>query len=238
MPSFEELFPCNVEDAAYPVHTPLYDTKQSTIILHTSGSTSLPKPVVWRAHHLRQWAIAPWLGDVDLSGVVMACHGLPMFHGIGILQIVSTASCGLIMATFNPSLNTPPTPALVFEEARITKCELICTIPVFIEYWAKDRAKIDHMKTLKGVIFGGGPLSKETGDQLASHGVCLYTSYGRPTILRVNDLLPSDLKLVKEMIRVTSPSKPFEYTSKGTVRRQAALSIYATEIQELYGSPY
>ncbi len=41
MPSFEELFPCNVEDAAYPVHTPLYDTKQSTIILHTSGACSV-----------------------------------------------------------------------------------------------------------------------------------------------------------------------------------------------------
>jgi DNA-directed RNA polymerase specialized sigma subunit len=36
------------------------------------------------------------------------------------------------------------------------------------------------------------------------------------------------------MILVASPSKPFSYTVKGTVRRQAVISSYGPEIQELY----
>ena len=36
------------------------------------------------------------------------------------------------------------------------------------------------------------------------------------------------------MIIVSNPSKPFTYTAKGTVRRQAVLDEYAEEINSLY----
>ena len=38
------------------------------------------------------------------------------------------------------------------------------------------------------------------------------------------------------MILVASPSKPFEYTSKGNLRRQRMIDAYATEINALYDS--
>lgn len=38
------------------------------------------------------------------------------------------------------------------------------------------------------------------------------------------------------MIIVTSPSKPFTYTAKGTIRRQATINEYAEEIDALYAS--
>ena len=38
------------------------------------------------------------------------------------------------------------------------------------------------------------------------------------------------------MILVTSPSKPFQYTSKHTVRRQYMINEYEDEIKNLYAS--
>jgi hypothetical protein len=36
------------------------------------------------------------------------------------------------------------------------------------------------------------------------------------------------------MILTASPSKPFEYTPKGTPRRPVALRLYSSEIEALY----
>ena len=36
------------------------------------------------------------------------------------------------------------------------------------------------------------------------------------------------------MVLVTSPSKPFEFTAKGTPRRQACIVAYSEEIDALY----
>lgn len=41
---------------------------------------------------------------------------------------------------------------------------------------------------------------------------------------------------VLQMILVALPSKPFEYTSKGNLRRQRMIDAYATEINALYDS--
>ncbi|CDO76172.1 hypothetical protein BN946_scf185034.g5 [Trametes cinnabarina] len=55
-----------------------------------------------------------------------------------------------------------------------------------------------------------------------------------PTIERVNNFAPSHSRVFKEMIIVTKPEKPFQYTAKGTPRRHVSLADYAQEIDELY----
>ena len=37
-----------------------------------------------------------------------------------------------------------------------------------------------------------------------------------------------------QRILIASPSKPFEYTPKGTPRRPVCLKLYASEIEEVY----
>lgn len=39
-----------------------------------------------------------------------------------------------------------------------------------------------------------------------------------------------------QMVIVTNPSKPFEYTAKGTPRRQATLNAYSEEIDAAYNA--
>lgn len=95
---------------------------------------------------------SPGYGDIDFAGLVMGCHAMPMFHGMGVLQIssavrilirqhildlyltLSQASSGLVIATFRPtSPATFPTPVNVFAEAVATKSALICCVPSFVE---------------------------------------------------------------------------------------------------------
>ncbi|KAK0200586.1 NRPS-like enzyme [Desarmillaria ectypa] len=50
----------------------------------------------------------------------------------------------------------------------------------------------------------------------------------------VNEQAPQHSRIYKEMILVAKPSKPFEFTAKGTLRRKVILKAYEQEIEDLY----
>ncbi|KAI0040339.1 acetyl-CoA synthetase-like protein [Auriscalpium vulgare] len=55
-----------------------------------------------------------------------------------------------------------------------------------------------------------------------------------PTVEKMNAFAPAHSRLFKEMIIVSSPSKPFEYTVKGTPRRPVVIKNYEEEINAHY----
>ncbi|KAI0332229.1 acetyl-CoA synthetase-like protein [Cubamyces sp. BRFM 1775] len=55
-----------------------------------------------------------------------------------------------------------------------------------------------------------------------------------PTVERANEFAPQHSRIFKEMILVTSPSKPFLLNAKGTPRRNVILGMYHDEIEALY----
>ncbi|OBZ65571.1 Polyketide synthase HetM [Grifola frondosa] len=57
-----------------------------------------------------------------------------------------------------------------------------------------------------------------------------------PSVERMNECAPGHSRLLKEMILVASPSKPFSYTAKGTPRRGMIVGAYKEEIEALYDS--
>ncbi|KAF7796152.1 hypothetical protein EIP86_007326 [Pleurotus ostreatoroseus] len=56
----------------------------------------------------------------------------------------------------------------------------------------------------------------------------------RPIIEKANAAAPKFANIDKKRIVLTKPSKPLEYTPKGTVRRTLCLNLYAAEIEEVY----
>lgn len=85
--------------------------------------------------------------------------------------------------------------------------------------------------------------------------VCVAKKYlmHRPTVERMNEYAPQHSRIFKEvrlafsrlshtneklfkMILVAKPSKPFTYTAKNTVRRQAVIADYDDEIDALYAA--
>ncbi|KAI0325855.1 acetyl-CoA synthetase-like protein [Cubamyces sp. BRFM 1775] len=57
-----------------------------------------------------------------------------------------------------------------------------------------------------------------------------------PTFEKINETAASYAKIRREMILVTSPDKPLQYTAKRTPRRDICLVLYSKEIEDLYAS--
>ncbi|KAJ7039814.1 hypothetical protein C8F04DRAFT_996222 [Mycena alexandri] len=55
-----------------------------------------------------------------------------------------------------------------------------------------------------------------------------------PTVEQANKFAPAHSRLFKNMIILSDPSKPFQVTAKGTLRRNAILEDYAQEIEDAY----
>ncbi|KAK1216894.1 hypothetical protein PQX77_020470 [Marasmius sp. AFHP31] len=64
--------------------------------------------------------------------------------------------------------------------------------------------------------------------------VAAFRSEIWPSIEKANEYAPQHSRIFKEMILVADPAKPFEFTPKGTPRRQAVLDAYAGEIEAAY----
>ncbi|KAF9025142.1 alpha/beta-hydrolase [Hymenopellis radicata] len=58
----------------------------------------------------------------------------------------------------------------------------------------------------------------------------------KDTVTIAHEQAPQHSRIYKEMILVASPSKPFEYTSKGSLRRGAIIELYHDEIEGIYNA--
>ncbi|KLO14348.1 acetyl-CoA synthetase-like protein [Schizopora paradoxa] len=87
------------------------------------------------------------------------------------------------------------------------------------------------------VIFGrgrprtGAIIEPKPGSGIDSHNFLELTW---PTIERMNEVAPRHARILREMVLLAKPSKPFLYTAKNTTRRQAIIDEYEEEIDALY----
>ncbi|KAJ2919461.1 hypothetical protein MD484_g949, partial [Candolleomyces efflorescens] len=173
VPSFQEIYEAEPVEPPPPVHN------ETSLILHSSGSTSFPKPIHLSHRNLLQWGLQPWYGEVDLCGRTLSNHALPFFHAMGIVSLCWAMTTGVILSNFAPK-SPPhiPTPEIMYESIVRTGSRLVFCVPTFLEEWALDEAKVEFMKTLDAIMFGGAPIHKQTGDALYEKGVKLYPFYG------------------------------------------------------------
>ncbi|TEB21758.1 acetyl-CoA synthetase-like protein [Coprinellus micaceus] len=151
----------------------------NALILHSSGSTSFPKPIFLSHGNLIEWGLQPYFGEVDVAGHVLSIHALPLFHAMGIISKCLALTTGVTLSTFKPTSPPQiPTSEIVFKSARSTSSDLLICVPTFLEEWSLDRAKVAELRQMDAIIFGGASLSQSTGDQLHQQGVKLFPIYG------------------------------------------------------------
>ncbi|KAL0574089.1 hypothetical protein V5O48_007874 [Marasmius crinis-equi] len=150
-PEFEALY----QSAWYPRLPKKHCTRFTTaIIIHSSSSSSdVPKVIPWSHRMQIQNALVPASQKThQLAGAIFSCHSLELFHTLGLLFLSWAPITGMTIATFEPS--TPavlPTPDLCFDGIRATKAQYALTHTKFLERWAQDETKIEHLKTLGGI---------------------------------------------------------------------------------------
>ncbi|KAF2267571.1 acetyl-CoA synthetase-like protein [Lojkania enalia] len=151
------------------------------LVIHTSGSTRLPKPVVWTqamltltdAHHL----VSPLDGRPAVWGplfdsVRRSFNALPLFHGTGI-------AIGITKPVFNNTVTVlgPPDSATadifdqVLEHGNIDSANCF---PATLEEISTRPDILQKLGRLKYIAYVGGHLSPKTGDIISKH-IPLYT---------------------------------------------------------------
>ncbi|KAI0085165.1 hypothetical protein BDY19DRAFT_909277 [Irpex rosettiformis] len=176
-----------LEEGPYPERDTPFDLDEPVAVLHSSGSTGLPKAVYQTHRIVLQWASSNFCVEGRKRGLRWAAGGLPTLHAMGfVMQVIDPLGSGQAFAVFTPTEPQPPiipTADRVLELARAAKCSAIPTVPSFIELWAQSEESVKFLASLTTILtpfqgFAGGPLSSQTGIKLVKAGVSVQSMYG------------------------------------------------------------
>ncbi|KAF9553317.1 acetyl-CoA synthetase-like protein [Agrocybe pediades] len=208
LPLFEDLYLDSKEefdDIPYENKGP----DQVAIYLHSSGSTSFPKPIPWTNRNCIENCLIPYFGERDLTGVIFSLHAIPMYHGMGVLHSSWAAASGLIISVFEPAFPPQvPNPQNIFEGAVACNSKFILSVPAIIEEWSHKPEYVDWLSTREGVLYGGGPLNKSVGDALTSQGVSIFILYGSTECGIMSSYLPAKSGYDWDYFRLPGNSTP------------------------------
>ncbi|KAI0369579.1 acetyl-CoA synthetase-like protein [Pilatotrama ljubarskyi] len=207
--SFEELYKSS---DTVDIEMGSVNADKAAIILHSSGSTSFPKPITLTHRSLTRWGFLTYFGDIDVCGLRCSMHCLPMFHVMGAIGIPWTVCTGVVVAQFRPS-SPPviPTPETVLRAMVATECAMVVCVPSIIEAWAREPANVPALRTLKALLYAGAPLNKEVGEHLLDEGVKLVTGYGMTEIGALGKMMSDQTKIPRSDWEYFSLSQPVEF---------------------------
>ncbi|KAG8698324.1 hypothetical protein FRC09_007291, partial [Ceratobasidium sp. 395] len=173
-------------------------SESPVIILHSSGSTGLPRAVVYDHEGIFKNIINQRGCSSFLSSYAAQSQPVAMFHPIGgpnsragTMSMPSFHAAGASVQVFIPLfqgytqvLFAPrsdpviPTPELMLQAINDTGCDSTLAFPTLLETWAKDDNAIATLRKLKIILCGGGPLAEQVGDYLVEQGLKLQTALG------------------------------------------------------------
>lgn len=141
-------------------------------ILHSSGSTGLPKPIYLPHRRLMMKIPAP-KGQTEFTT-------FPFFHGYGSWVVVHGMMDRKTVYMYNPSL--PVTADYVIKVLHHVKPDILHVVPYTMELLAQTERGVDAMKTCKRVIFSGSGAPDDLGNDLVAKGVNVETLWGATEI--------------------------------------------------------
>ncbi|KAJ6018232.1 acetyl-CoA synthetase-like protein [Penicillium sp. IBT 35674x] len=183
VPSLDELltteYPPFAYDKVYPD-----DSSDRLVVLHTSGSTGIPKPIIWTLEsavkhmHMQRLDIPAGYEGQDRKGFGKRMYlTMPPFHAAGIghlLVVTMPVNVTLIM----PTATGLPTAAGLVAARKQTPFEWATVVPSIIQELAQDPEALEYCSThLEYVVYAGGDLPQAIGNTVAAK-VPLMNGYG------------------------------------------------------------
>ncbi|KAI0926228.1 putative NRPS-like protein biosynthetic cluster [Taiwanofungus camphoratus] len=203
---FGELYNSSSDERAVTSNLP-YEFKGSdapAMILHSSGSTAFPKPITFTNNRVIELAASPWFGERNLTGYTFSLHSMPMFHAMGSMVSFWAVSCGFAISVFAPKLPPHvPTPDSMLQAAKATNSDYVPAVPAIMETWARNPEYVKWLATRAGLVYGGGPLNKDTGDHLMSQGVPVVNLYGTTEGGVIGVTMPAEIPSDWEYFRLS-----------------------------------
>ena len=137
-------------------------------ILHSSGSTGLPKPI-YIPHKRFMMKIPPPEGQVEFNT-------FPFFHGYGSWAIVNAMMARKTVHMNNPNL--PLTAGYVIEVLEHLRPDVLHVVPYTLELLAGSERGVDAIKKCKRVVFSGSGCPDDLGNDLVNKGIRLESLWG------------------------------------------------------------
>lgn len=141
-------------------------------ILHSSGSTGLPKPI-YLPHRRLMMKIPSQKGHTEFNT-------FPFFHGYGNWVVVHGLMDRKTVIMYNPNL--PVTADYVIKALNHIRPDVLHLVPYTMELLAQIDAGIDAMKHCERVVFSGSAAPEDLGDGLVAKGVNVETFWGATEI--------------------------------------------------------
>lgn len=152
----------------------------NAMILHSSGTTGLPKPIPVTDRYLLGYAACHQFGPEDEMDWINLST-LPLYHGFGLLAPSLSLSVGMTCC-FPPS-STIPAAYSTLELIHAVGAGSLMTVPSILQdiLSLPDSERTPAAKLLSRLEFvavGGGALNQDSGAKLVGHGVKLLNHYG------------------------------------------------------------
>ncbi|KAJ5612020.1 hypothetical protein N7510_005214 [Penicillium lagena] len=176
VPFLKTMLNAEGDFGSYPFPKTFAEAEDDTVlIIHSSGTTGMPKPVhltngfigTWDAISRMEWpaggepAIFFQLGQKDLILTIT-----PFFHIMGMLGLFFTVFHGTT-ALLGPE--KPLSVTLLTELMKMGKPKTGVFPPSVLEDMIKNDKAVACIKQMRAIYFGGAPLALETGERLRKY---------------------------------------------------------------------
>jgi acyl-coenzyme A synthetase/AMP-(fatty) acid ligase len=149
---------------------PILEDNRRYIMLHSSGSTGLPKPIDYTNSRLLVTCLT--------SPSLVAFQSLPFSHAHGLVTYSQAIWTRKTIYLFNS--HVPQTNSTLCEAIEAARPEIVWTVPYVLKLLAETERGIQALKKCKVVSSSGSRCPDELGDLLTERGVfmgCLFGSY-------------------------------------------------------------
>jgi acyl-CoA synthetase (AMP-forming)/AMP-acid ligase II len=147
---------------------PERESNKISWIIHSSGSTGLPKPI-YQTHSA---ALNNYASNLDLRGFIT----LPLYHAHGISSVFRSIYSKKQIYVYSASL--PLTHQNLLTIMQKYRFDIFYGVPYALKLLAESSEGIEALAKQKVVMFGGSACPDALGDKLVDHGVNLISHYG------------------------------------------------------------
>ncbi|TGO43991.1 hypothetical protein BOTNAR_1022g00010 [Botryotinia narcissicola] len=142
------------------------------VVLHTSGTTELPKPIVWTHYYVatatqRHEAPTGYVNQMDFYAGVRIFNTFPSFHAAGVFF-------GLINGISRRSISIYPiaglpSASLLIDGLKHNNADIAVLVPSYVVDLAQNSESLDFVATnLKRIFYLGGAIPPAAGDVISS----------------------------------------------------------------------